>query len=514
MFRAISFTITATFFGQAFSFFADIFIAGNFGTSWKADAYFLALTVSMILTDFFMAAINAVFIPSYMAYQKNGNAEWFFSIITNVAMIITSGIAAITFFLSPIIIDIIARGFTAEAKTLTVTLTRILLLLIIMMPLSTILSCRLNAHRRFVLPALGKSFNFGFLIVSLFTLKNSFDIFCLPAGLIVGNLFFILSLLFLFYKASLGYLPSFDIRHPVLKETGILLLPLVAATMVNYVNIFIERSIATTFSEGSISALNYAFKIVNIPLSLFILGGITVVMPIFSKYAAEQDLKNMGELTFKALSFISFFIMPIITGIVIFRDPIVRLLFERGQFSTQSSGITSIAVFFYVFGLFGLAYVTVMSRVFYAMKDITTLSIIGISIIVVNIILILSLSNALGFIGIPLTFSITSTVHMIAMLVLLGRRLKIALTAPLLKRSLLHCLASLVMGMVVILFIAVASGYTDLSSKVDLFIYLFMATTLGIVSYMVISHILRVKETGLILEKVGSLKQRFLFRDS
>ena len=154
MIKTIGITIIFTFLGQLLGFIAEILIANNFGTNWKADAYFLALVIPTILYDLFIAGINAIFIPTYIVKQKDGKADSLFSAVTNIAVLILSFIAVVTFLLSPYLINLIARGFSSEARELTVIITRVLLILVITMPLATIMSCRLNAHNRFALPAL------------------------------------------------------------------------------------------------------------------------------------------------------------------------------------------------------------------------------------------------------------------------------------------------------------------------------------------------------------------------
>lgn len=508
MLKSISLTIIATFIGQAFGFFADIFIASSFGTSWRADAYFLAMVIPIILADLFMMCINAVFIPAYMTYRNEGGEADFFNTVTSISLIITIGISAVAFFLSPYIIEFIAGKFTPEAMDLTITLTRMLLVLAVTMPLATILSSRLNAHDQFAIPALGKSFNFGFIILSLLALKETLGIFSLPLGFIAGNVVFILSLIFLFYRSGLGFSPRLDSSHPALKELSILLLPLVVAGMANYVNIFIERSVAAFFQEGSIAALNYSFKLVNIPVNLFILGGMSVILPAFSKHAADKDITSLGEVTLKSLRFISFFIVPAITFIAFLRVPIVRLLFERGEFSAYSSETTSTAVFYYAFGLLGLSATTLMTRVFFAIKDTRILSFIGVAMIVFNIVLILILSSAFGFIGIPITFSVTATVHMLVMIVFLHRRLNMSLATPLIKDTLRNAASALIMGFLIILCSGLAARSLDLSIKLNLFVYLAGSFLLASMVYLAASIVLGSGEAKVLLGTAGYLVRK------
>ena len=179
MIKAISITVIFTFLGQLLGFIVEILIANNFGTNWKADAYFLALVIPTILYDLFIAGINAIFIPTYIVKQRDGKADSIFSAVINISILVLSFIAIVTFVLSPYLIKLIAGGFSSEARELTVIITRLLLILVITMPLAITMSCRLNAHNRFALPALGKFFNFAFIIVFLALLKNSLDIYSL-----------------------------------------------------------------------------------------------------------------------------------------------------------------------------------------------------------------------------------------------------------------------------------------------------------------------------------------------
>jgi len=506
MLKSISLTVMATLFGQVFNFFTDVLIANSFGTSWKADAYFLALVIPVILSDLFVACINAVFIPSYMERGAHGDTDEFFSTAVNASVFITAVVSAVVFFLAPHLVNVMAGKFSVEARDLTVTLTRMLLLLTLTMPLATILSCRLNAHDQFALPALGKSFNFGFIILSLLLLRKNLDIFSLPAGYVAGSVFFIAALVFLFRRTGLGYSLKLNAGHPALREMGVLALPLVASAMVNYVNVFIERSVAAGFSEGSISALNYAFKLVNAPVNLFILGGMTVIMPAFSRHAVDGDMEGLKKMMFDGLGLVSFFIMPVIACFVVFRVPIIRVLFERGAFSPRSSEVTSTALLFYSFGAFGLAAVTVMSRAFYALKEMNKLGIISACTIGFNIVLILILSRTLGFVGIPLTFSITSTLQTIIMLVTLGNRLKSPCIGPFLKFILRHGAASVLMGIVCAGSMTAFKGHVDLSSKVNLLLLMAFGGILGSIAYMAASYLLRIKEVSFILNKLVGVR--------
>ncbi|MBI5562906.1 MAG: murein biosynthesis integral membrane protein MurJ [Deltaproteobacteria bacterium] len=509
MFRSAGLAITATLIGQLLNFAVDVLIAGTFGTSWRADAYYLALIIPIMIIDLFALAINAVFIPSYVERQRSGGGDEFFSSMLNASSILAVFVCAAAYFLLPSLVDAVAGGFTPQARSLTVMLTRMLIVLIFTAQVSSFLSSRLNAHGRFFLPALGKSFNYVFIIIALFALKDAFGILSLPMGYVAGSVVFILSLFMLFRREGLGYSFRLCPKAAVLKETGVMLIPLFASAIASYGGILVERAIAAGFPEGSIAALSYAFKLVNVPINLFILGAMSVVLPAFSTLARDADTNGLAELFTRGLRVVSFFIIPASAGIALLRAPLISLLFERGAFTPSSSLMTSTALLYYVFGIFGAASVSVASRVFLALKDIKTMSILGIFIVALNIVLLVVLSSALGFTGIPLAFSITSSVHIALMLVILERRTGMDIIRPILAPVAKHLVAAAAMTAVLLLLASPLRLYLPLTVKAAQFAYIAVFAAAGTALYLAFCRALRVEETGFILERLNAafLKQ-------
>ena len=502
MVRAISFTILATISGQALNFFTDILIANYFGTSWRADAYLIALLLPMIVYDMFINGIGATFVPIYANRRKHGDENIFFSAVFNSVGLLSILIGVILFVIAPYLINLIAGGFSAEARDLTIVLTRMLLFLVVTMPLSSVLSNLLNANNMFVIPALGKAVNFACIILTTIFIVKAMGIYSLVLGYFIGGLVFFAIQIYLVRRTGIKYVPSsVGLGHPALKEMGLLLLPLLLASLVNYVNIFVERSVAASFAEGSIASLNYAFKTVNIPVNMFVLAAMTVVLPTFSRQATEGDISSLRELTLRGLKFISFIMLPVILGMIIFRVPLIRLLFERGKFTAGSTAVTASALLFYVSGTFGLSVVTLLTRVFYAIKDIKALSRINIFIIIINIVLILSLSKTFGFTGIPLTFSITSSVQMLIMMAFLAKKHGLLIAKPFFKSCIKHAIASVIMaaGFVPLLIYKDHLVFSSLSGRL---IYMVLVFVIGTIFYTAVSFLTKVEEAKFVYEKV------------
>jgi putative peptidoglycan lipid II flippase len=186
---------------------------------------------------------------------------------------------------------------------------------------------------------------------------------------------------------------------------------------------------------------------------------------------------------------------------IIFREPLIRLLFQRGAFTPQSTAVTASALLFYVAGIFGLSVVTLLTRVFYAIKDIKTLSRINIFIIIINIVLILSLSRTIGFTGIPLSFSITSSIQMLIMMAFLEKKHGLIIAKPFLNSWIKHAIASVVMAAGCAPLV-ICKDYLFFSSLSGRLIYLVMVFVIGTIVYTAVSFAARVEELKFVFEKV------------
>lgn len=507
MTRSISLTVLATFLGQAMNFLVDVLIARGYGTSWRADAYYLALVIPIMLSEVFTNGINAVFIPMYSGLRGKEDGQRFFSAFLNSAFLLSLFSGAALFFFAPWIVGLVATGFTPGAKGSAVTLTRVLLILLLTLPIGAVLSNRLNAHGSFVLPALGKTFNFAFVMASLLFLGGYFGILSLPLGYAFGSAVFVATLFLSFARRGLSHKLKSGLSHPAMKEAGVLLLPFVIASAVNYVNVLVERAVAAGFSEGSISSLNYAFKLINMPVNLFIVGAMSVVLPSFSRFASSGDMEGLRDMVLKGLGLVSFLVLPVTALLIVLRAPIVSLLFERGEFTALSSSVTATAVLYYSFGIIGLASVHVMYRVFYALKGMRLLCAVSVCVSALNIAAVVLLGKAVGFIGVPLAFSLISTLHMAALLVLFDRKGTAGISLRFLRSLIIHSALSGVMALVSFGAMRSSVLYLDLDVRSNMAVALCFSVLAGGAFYIAASLALRIKEARFIFQRAFAVRR-------
>ena len=176
-------------------------------------------------------------------------------------------------------------------------------------------------------------------------------------------------------------------------------------------------------AEGGISALNYANRITIFAQGIFVLSISAVLYPRISKLAVQNKITEMKKSLSSAVTGISLLMLPSAAGMIIFSQPIVRLLFKRGAFDDISLGLTASALTFYSIGIIGWGIGEVALRVYYALQDTKTPTILAAAGILLNIMLNVVLSSYMGIGGLALATSIASMFT--AFLLLMGLRKKI-----------------------------------------------------------------------------------------
>lgn len=160
--------------------------------------------------------------------------------------------------------------------------------------------------------------------------------------------------------------------------------------------------------EGGISALNYANKLNDFVQGLFVISIVTVMYPLISKMAAEKNIAGLKKTLSESISGINLLVVPATVGMMIFAEPIVRMLFGRGAFDEQAVVLTSSALFFYALGIVGYGLREVLSRAFYSLQDTKTPMINATIAVGLNIILNIILSRFMGIGGLALATSISA----------------------------------------------------------------------------------------------------------
>jgi putative peptidoglycan lipid II flippase len=246
-----------------------------------------------------------------------------------------------------------------------------------------------------------------------------------------------------------GHRPAFDfnVKDEGVRWVGRLLLPSIVALAATQVNVVVDTLLATTLAEGSVTALRLGNRLSLQPLGIFVAAIATVTLPALAEHAAREDRDLfMHDLSF-ALKLTMTFMIPSTIAVLVMGTPIVRLFFERGEFTAaRSTPMTSTTFICYSLGLVSYGGTKVITQAFYSLKDTKTPVKIGIVVVVANVVLNLILVRVLGLAGLALATTFSATLGFVLLGVTLRRRIGDVGIKSLVSMSAKVLVAALVMG--------------------------------------------------------------------
>lgn len=495
------------FISKILGFVREMVIAAYFGTSMAADAYQVATAIPMIIFDAFAVAIALTFVPLYTDILTNKGekeARVFTQTIAGVVIYLAVGILIISLFLTPLIVTIVAPGFSGEKRELAIILSRVLLPIIIFRVLSGLASGLLNSNQSFFVPA-SIGFVLNILIISVVILfSRHWGVTALAWGTFFGVAGTFLIQLPKSVQFGFGFNLKPNIFDPNIKRLLMLSLPIFLSSAVNQLSSLIDRMMASTLPTGAISALTYALRLNGFVLGIFVVSVATVFFPALSKLVSEQKFEEFKKTFSTSIKTVTLFVLPMMVGLIVLRTPIIRVLFERGAFDAQATEMTAMALFMFAFGLLGFSLKEILNRIFYSLQDTKTPTVNAVLAVGVNIILNLILIRKMEHAGLALATSISATITVILLLVSLRRKLGRIGGRELVSTFVRMVLAAAGMG--VIAYYLNRELPFMAAGKLGDTIHLFTVIGISGVCYFILAFILGVKEVkqavGIVIRKV------------
>ena len=247
----------------------------------------------------------------------------------------------------------------------------------------------------------------------------------LAIGVVVGAIgnFFVQ---FPFVRAyNKGYQFVMDFSHPGIRKIFKLMVPSLLGLSVTQINLIINQSLASGLAAGSITALRYANRLMQLPLGIFAMGISTAIFPTLARQASRREMDDFRATFSLGLRSVFFITVPAGIGLWVLGEPIVRLLFQGAEFTAADTKATAFALGFYSLGLFAQSGIQVITRVYYSLNDTVTPVLTGLATVVLNVLLnlfFLSQTN-LAHGGLALAFSISGIFNFFALVFFLRRKI-------------------------------------------------------------------------------------------
>lgn len=432
--KSTSILSLGTLASRVLGFFRDVILAKLLGTGLTADAFFVALKIPNLFRDLAgEGATNAAIVPVLSEYKEKKDREdfWNFAgVLLALAFIILSVITILGVVFAPVLVRLMAPGFMADpAKlSLTIRLTKGMFPYLVLMGLAAYSMGILFTFRSFTVTAFSPCLlNIAVIISALIAFRTMREpVFGLAVGVLAGG---VLQLAFQFHalsKIGMRYRWPKTLRHPGAVQVGKLLIPRIMGSGVYQLNVFIDTfcaSLSMIVGQGGISAIYYANRIIQLPMGIFGVALASAVLPALSKFASKNDIPSIKKTVVFSLENIFFVMCPTTVILLLLADPVIRVLFQRGEFGFYSTMITASTLSYYAIGLFSFGGIKILVTAFYALQDTKTPVKAAALCLVVNAILNFVLMSPLKVGGIALASSISGTLDFLILFYVLDKRL-------------------------------------------------------------------------------------------
>ncbi|HWX75419.1 MAG TPA: murein biosynthesis integral membrane protein MurJ [Solirubrobacteraceae bacterium] len=384
----------------------EIVAASYFGTTAAASAFTVAFLVPNLIANLFAnAVLSAAFVPVFTDLLQKDRSEEARQLARNLfwVMLIVLGAITIAFVLAAGVLMPLITGFDHHTNTLTVGLSRVLAPVVLLLGLNGLLLGILQSYDRFTIQAASPAVWNAVTIVLLVALHSHFHgedrIYALAIGILAAT-----GVQFLLALVALGRIHfslrfSLDWNDPRIRQVFALMLPIMIGLGIVNLDQLINSLFGTLVSSEAPRAIDQAFRLYMLPQGLFSVAVATVLFPTLSRMASRGDPSSMRRALGVGMRQINLLLIPSAAFLLVLTTPIVRLVYQRGDFTAHSTHLVSIALFWFAFSLPFGGVNLLLTRAFFAVRRPWIPTRLAAINIVVDIIVSVGLYKPLGIAG-------------------------------------------------------------------------------------------------------------------
>ncbi len=410
-----------------------------FGTSYLAVAFDVAFRIPNMLRSLVAeGAMTQSFLPVYEKYKlKPKEAARSIGSLLLFLFLFLAALSIVAWFLIPYIIPYLTNDPEIKHKNtlLMINLSQILFPYIIFISIAAIYMALQYSHGIFWSGSFGPAFLnlmviFGFGSY-FFGIKENMlethekDIYIFAIVVLFASVFQMFFQMWIVKRKKIS--PEFSIKsHPILKDMFYLMLPALFGASLQQISQVIDIYLATTLRNevpAAIPALNYAHRLIQLPIGIFGVALTTSFLRAFSRLHYKKKEVEFSDNLFFSLRLDLFFLLPASIGLFLFSEPIISIVFERGNFDRESTMVTAYALKFYSIGLVAYSIQKLLVSAFYARKESITTAWVTAIALILNVVFSLSLMPFLQHGGLALGSSLAVYVSSGIYILLLKNRI-------------------------------------------------------------------------------------------
>ena len=497
LFRTTALVTLVIILSKAVGFGRDMVTTAYFGLTQANDAYVSAYSLFYLPVLLFNSCITSTLVPRYMKVRDERNLEAanrFSSNVLNTFAVLSLAMSAVMYLLAGPLVNVIYGGFAPDKLALTTELVRIMLLGLVFYVGSIVLTSILNATDHYKTAQL-TGFPLSLALIVAMVGFPQYGIHAVAWGVFAAGVLQIVVLLPTLRKCF-SYKPVLDVRDPELGMLLKLAIPAVLAMAVNELNHMIDHWLASSLADGTMAAMNYAFRLITFCTGILIVPITTVMFSRMSKFVARKDTASMRTAVSESLQVIAMIVLPITIVACIMNKDIIRFAYGRGAFDESSVAMTASIFLFYMLGVLFYGARDFLNRAFHALSNTKTPMRFAMISVALNIALNLILKPIMGANGLALATTLSAAVSVTMMFITLSKRMEGLPVRDMGAEMAKILIAGVVCG-------AVCAGMKavlpETLGTLPVFLRLCAVTAVSMIAYAAALVILRVKQVRTVL---------------
>jgi len=393
--------------------FREVVAASYFGTSGAASAFTLAFQIPNLVRALVAdAALSSAFVPVFsdlLEHKRRKEAYQLASALAGLLLVALTAISLVFILLAPVIIPVFTSdSFTPALDDLAIGLSQILFPIVVLLGLNGLAVGILNAHDHFTIPAIAPLVWNVVILAGMIGLTPLFHgddrIYAYAIGVVLGTI--VQLAMMIPALRAIGY-PVFRIRlpsrgDPRVRQVLMLMLPVSVGLGLINIDLLLNTVISALISKEAPRAIDAAFRIYMLPQGMFSVAVATVLFPQLSRLASRSDFPGLRALTGVGARQIALLLIPSAAALAVLATPIVRLVYQRGEFNAHSTQLTAEALLVFAFSLPFSGWNLLLTRTFFSLqRPWLPTALAGVSL-VVNTVISLALYKPLGITGVVL----------------------------------------------------------------------------------------------------------------
>ncbi len=408
----------------------EVIAAGYYGISGPMSAFTIAFQVPNLIRALFAdAALQPAFVPVFTEQLEKKNYREAFRLASTLLLIVTMVLGVITAFFvvaAPLIMPIFAPGFEGEILDLTVALSQVLFPILVLLGISGVVVGILNSYDRFGAFAISPLFwNLTIILVLVVVepmLSGNDRIYAYAIGILAGTAVQLLIPAFDLRNTPFKFSWSFDWRNPGVRRVLLLMLPVtISLGLINF-NLVINSLFGSLVSDEAPAAIDKAFRIYQLPQGIFSVAIATVLFPTLARFANRGAFDDLRATLANGMRQILFVLLPAAAAVLALSEPMIRLVYQRGEFGAADTDLVATALFWFAFSLPTNGLFLLLTRTFFGLQRPWIPTAISAGNLVVTAVGALALYH-LGVGGIVASTGIATAASVVAQAVILRRLL-------------------------------------------------------------------------------------------